>query len=165
MYRADIDGLRAVAVLLVVFHHLDWPSFPSGYLGVDCFFVISGYLITGILLRDLDDLLHEENAPPPKRQRVLAVLRSFWLRRMRRILPALITVLFVTVLLNTYTLFWNDRVEFAHELLSAQFFVANVYFANEGAVILEGGVGGESGGTFAATLSGLLDSVAHNFGM
>jgi peptidoglycan/LPS O-acetylase OafA/YrhL len=53
LYRPDIDGLRAVAVLAVVLHHLSASFMPGGYVGVDVFFVISGYLITSIISRDL----------------------------------------------------------------------------------------------------------------
>ena len=52
-YRPDIDGLRAIAVSLVIFNHLGWSLFSGGYIGVDIFFVISGYLITIILTRDI----------------------------------------------------------------------------------------------------------------
>ena len=76
-YRPDIDGLRAVAVLSVVFCHAGL-SFPGGYVGVDVFFVISGYLITGLILKDLD--------------RGTFSLADFWVRRFRRILPALVAV-------------------------------------------------------------------------
>ena len=76
-YRPDIDGLRAVAVLSVVFCHAGL-SFPGGYVGVDVFFVISGYLITGLILKDLD--------------RGTFSLADFWVRRIRRILPALLAV-------------------------------------------------------------------------
>ena len=54
-YRPDIDGLRAVAVLAVVLHHLSAPLMPGGYIGVDVFFVISGYLITRIISREMEE--------------------------------------------------------------------------------------------------------------
>src|SRR5687768_18590862 len=59
-YRPDIDGLRAVAVLSVIFFHADFPWATGGFTGVDVFFVISGFLITGILLRELRDGRSEE---------------------------------------------------------------------------------------------------------
>lgn len=83
-YRPEIDGLRAVAVLPVILFHLGWEWLPGGYLGVDVFFVISGYLITSIV--------HTE---------MLAgrfSLYGFYARRIRRILPALIAVTVVTLL-------------------------------------------------------------------
>lgn len=78
-YRREIDGLRAVAVLPVIFFHAGFPGFSGGYVGVDVFFVISGYLITSILLEDL-------------RGGVFNLLR-FYERRIRRILPALYLVM------------------------------------------------------------------------
>ena len=78
-YRPDIDGLRAIAVLFVVGFHTFPALFPGGFVGVDVFFVISGYLITGILLRDLRD-------------RRFSFL-NFYGRRIRRIFPALLLVL------------------------------------------------------------------------
>jgi peptidoglycan/LPS O-acetylase OafA/YrhL len=78
-YRADIDGLRAGAVLLVIGYHFFPSRFPGGYVGVDIFFVISGFLITGILLQDLE---HKDFS-----------IARFYGRRIRRIFPALITVL------------------------------------------------------------------------
>src|SRR3954468_15602766 len=82
-YRPDIDGLRAVAVLLVVYFHALPEVMPGGFIGVDIFFVISGFLITGIVTRDLGSARFS--------------LLRFYDRRVRRIFPALLVVL-VTVL-------------------------------------------------------------------
>jgi peptidoglycan/LPS O-acetylase OafA/YrhL len=78
-YRPDIDGLRAIAVLFVIGFYKFPALFPGGFVGVDVFFLISGYLITGILLRDLRD-------------RRFSFL-NFYGRRIRRIFPALLLVL------------------------------------------------------------------------
>ncbi|WP_448073327.1 acyltransferase family protein [Georgenia yuyongxinii] len=79
-----LDGLRAIAVAAVLVYHLRPASLPGGYLGVDMFFVVSGFLITTLLLRDL-----------ATRHRI--DLPQFWLRRARRLLPALVTVVVTTV--------------------------------------------------------------------
>ncbi|MFV9972679.1 MAG: acyltransferase family protein [Francisella endosymbiont of Hyalomma asiaticum] len=81
-YRKDIDGLRAFAVLSVIFFHLNVSWIKSGFLGVDIFFIISGYLITSIIIRDLQNNSFS--------------LKNFYLRMIRRILPALIVVLSVS---------------------------------------------------------------------
>lgn len=73
-YRADIDGLRAIAVLLVVFNHLGWSWFSGGYIGVDIFFVISGYLITSILSQQM----HEQRFS----------VAEFYKKRVVRLAPA-----------------------------------------------------------------------------
>src|ERR1700761_3216859 len=78
-YRADIDGLRAVAVLLVVFDHLQFRPFFGGYIGVDVFFVISGYLIGSSLITEFNEECFS--------------LRKFYERRVRRIAPALLAML------------------------------------------------------------------------
>jgi peptidoglycan/LPS O-acetylase OafA/YrhL len=83
-YRPDIDGLRALAIILVVGYH--YFGLPGGYVGVDVFFVISGYLITGILLRDLD--------------RAALSLLDFYAHRVRRILPALLVVIVTSLLVG-----------------------------------------------------------------
>jgi peptidoglycan/LPS O-acetylase OafA/YrhL len=75
IYRPEIDGLRALAVLPVVFFHARFGSFGGGFVGVDVFFVVSGYLITGIILAE-------------KRQRTFSLAR-FYERRARRFLPAM----------------------------------------------------------------------------
>ena len=76
-YRPDVDGLRAVSVLAVVMFHAGW-GVPGGYVGVDVFFVISGFLITSLLVADLD--------------RGSFSLARFWERRIRRIWPAAVVV-------------------------------------------------------------------------
>ena len=79
-FRGDIEGLRGVAVLLVVLDHLEAPGFRGGFLGVDVFFVISGYLITSLLAAEYAG------------RRTIS-LRGFYVRRARRILPAALTVI------------------------------------------------------------------------
>src|SRR5690554_2940285 len=83
-YRADIDGLRAIAVLSVVLFHIDDRWVPGGYTGVDIFLVISGFLITRIIAKDIE------------RRRFS--ITGFYARRIRRILPVFYTVTAVTVL-------------------------------------------------------------------
>ena len=82
-YRADIDGLRAIAVLSIVLFHVGIDGLGGGYVGVDIFFVISGFLITSIIVRELKDSRF--------------TLARFYERRVRRILPALIVVLIATI--------------------------------------------------------------------
>src|SRR4051794_15119140 len=81
-YRSDVDGLRAVAVLAVVFCHAGLTT-PGGYVGVDVFFVISGYLITSLILKDVGQGAFS--------------LVDFWERRVRRIMPALLAVTVATM--------------------------------------------------------------------
>jgi peptidoglycan/LPS O-acetylase OafA/YrhL len=90
-YRTDIEGLRAIAVGAVVGHHLGVPGFGGGFTGVDVFFVISGYLITGLLLRDLEA------------GRGIS-LREFYARRVRRLLPAATVVIAVTAVSSIFLL-------------------------------------------------------------
>ena len=108
----EIQGLRAVAVLLVLLFHL-WPGhLPGGYIGVDVFFVISGYLITSLLLREVD-------------RTGTVRLREFWARRARRLLPAAFLVLAVSavgVLLLEPRLVWP---QFFREILAAGLYVEN----------------------------------------
>jgi peptidoglycan/LPS O-acetylase OafA/YrhL len=118
-YRPDIDGLRAIAVLLVVNFHAFPKALPGGFVGVDIFFVISGFLITGILTRELD-------------QRRFS-LRAFYERRIRRIFPALIVVLFATLVLG-----WLWMLPAAYAQLSADVFASAAFFANI-ALLLQSG--------------------------
>jgi peptidoglycan/LPS O-acetylase OafA/YrhL len=110
--RQEIQGLRAVAVLLVLLFHL-WPNrLPGGYIGVDVFFVISGFLITSLLLREVD-------------RTGTVSLVGFWARRLRRLLPAAYVVLVASaigVLLWVPRLLWE---QFFGEILAAALYVEN----------------------------------------
>lgn len=114
-FRADVHGLRAVAVALVVLYHAGVPWLPGGYVGVDVFFVISGTLITGLLLRELD-----------LTGRVS--LRQFWARRIRRLLPASALVLLVTVLAARVMLPPLQMTDVARDGTATAAYLANVWF-------------------------------------
>lgn len=113
-YRPEIDGLRAIAVLAVMVYHAAPGLLPGGFLGVDVFFVISGYLITGILL----------NANQP----FGAALRTFWLRRIRRIFPALLVCVAGTLLLGIAVLPPAPLETLGRSALTAIFSVSNFFF-------------------------------------
>ncbi len=114
-YRPDIDGLRALAVGAVVLFHAFPLTLPGGFLGVDVFFVISGFLITGMIL---------EGA----RQRRFSLL-DFYLRRARRILPALLTMLAGVSLLAAFVLMPDELERFADNVTASALFVPNLVFA------------------------------------
>ncbi len=113
-YRADVDGLRAVAVTAVIFFHLGIPTFQNGFVGVDVFYVISGYLITSLIAKDL------------AAGRFSIVM--FYERRLRRIFPALFTVLFVCILIGSIVLYPEELTKFGKSLVTTTFFVSNFYF-------------------------------------
>jgi peptidoglycan/LPS O-acetylase OafA/YrhL len=108
-YRPDIDGLRALAILLVVAYH--YFGLPGGYVGVDVFFVISGYLITGLLLADLE--------------KSRLSLLGFYARRVRRILPALLVVLVTSLLVGWLWLLPHDFRVLAQEAGAGALYVFN----------------------------------------
>lgn len=112
-YRPDIDGIRAIAVVLVILFHAGIAPVSGGYIGVDVFFVISGYLITKLLLA-------------PAERRLLANLAEFYTRRIRRIVPALVAVLLVATSVAIWLLMPSDLVRFGRFLLSVPFFVSNL---------------------------------------
>jgi len=114
-YRPDIDGLRAIAVAIVVLHHVALAR--GGFIGVDVFFVISGYLITRIILREIESGSFS--------------LLDFYTRRARRIFPALAAVLLASALAAAVLLFPNELTLFGKSLVHATFFVANIFFYRE----------------------------------
>lgn len=111
-YRADIDGLRAIAVLSVVIYHAFPNLLPGGFIGVDVFFVISGYLITGILLKELE-------------AGSFSIIK-FYIRRIRRIFPALLLVLATSVLVGWYILFDDEYRQLGKHVFAGAGFVSNI---------------------------------------
>lgn len=112
-YRSEIDGLRAIAVLAVVFFHTPL-GFPGGFVGVDVFFVISGYLITSLILRDL----REDRFS----------LANFWERRIRRIFPALNVMVLATLAAGAFLLIPSDFTRLGQSSIAQALLTANIYF-------------------------------------
>ncbi len=112
-YRADIDGLRAIAVLAVIAFHFAIGC-PGGYVGVDVFFVISGYLITGLLIKDFEDRTFS--------------LKQFWLRRCRRILPAVFAMMIGTMALSYWLFLPYNLMQMAKSAVAQSLFVSNLNF-------------------------------------
>jgi len=113
-YRADIDGLRAIAVLAVILYHAGYSRFSGGFVGVDIFFVISGYLITRVIEQD-----------------IAAGSFSFWKfyeRRMRRIFPALFAMALACTFVAALFFPTLRLLEFGRSLLAMTGFVSNIYF-------------------------------------
>lgn len=116
-YRPDIDGLRAIAVSLVIFNHLGWSLFSGGYIGVDIFFVISGYLITIILTRDI--------------QAQQFSIARFYKKRVVRLAPAYFTVLAVVSLIAWQVMLPGELTEYFKSVMYATVLIANLYMRNE----------------------------------
>lgn len=114
-YRGDIDGLRALAVLAVVLCHAGVAGFAGGFVGVDVFFVISGFLITTIITREMAE------------QRFS--LWSFYARRARRILPALVAVMVVCLAVGWFLLMPNELMRLGRATLATALFASNIHFA------------------------------------
>ena len=117
-YRSDIDGLRAIAVLSVIIFHAKLGLFPGGFVGVDVFFVISGYLIASIILRE-----EEKGA---------FSLARFYERRIRRIFPALLVVILFCAAVGALLLTPNDYLLFGRSAFAAMSFWSNFYFSRQG---------------------------------
>ncbi|MEJ5083873.1 acyltransferase family protein [Ochrobactrum sp. MYb379] len=113
-YRLDIEGLRAVAVLLVVIFHINESLIPGGFIGVDLFFVISGYVITQRIYKDgLNSL---------------ADFGEFYRRRIRRITPIMLFVTAITLIVGIFVLLPEDLMDLSWSAIFASFSAANVYF-------------------------------------
>jgi len=112
-YRPDIDGLRALAVIAVIFFHSGIPGFKGGYVGVDVFFVISGYLITQLL-----EVSRQESAR--------RTLSAFYQRRMRRILPALLATCLVTAIVAVALFTPDELVNVGKYLAATPVLLSNV---------------------------------------
>ncbi|WP_459570299.1 acyltransferase family protein [Cupriavidus sp. 8B] len=116
-YRPDIDGVRAIAVLSVILFHLDYHLVSGGFIGVDIFFVISGYLITRIIATEISERRF--------------TFRSFYVRRIRRILPAFLLVIAATVIVGRILLLPDDFGELLASIKYAVAFGANLYFSKD----------------------------------
>jgi peptidoglycan/LPS O-acetylase OafA/YrhL len=116
-YRPEIDGLRALAVLPVLLFHAGVPTFAGGYVGVDVFFVISGYLITGII------------APEMAEDRFSLI--TFYERRIRRIMPCLIAVIGFCLVAATILLLPGDFMSLSKSIIATDLFSSNILFWRE----------------------------------
>ncbi|NQX87392.1 MAG: acyltransferase [Halioglobus sp.] len=112
--RAELDGIRAIAVLLILLFHSGIDGLPGGYIGVDVFFVLSGYLITQLIVRDL----HRGNFS----------FVAFYARRFTRLLPAALTTVFVTVLIAKIFLPETMAASVRNSGIAAIFYAANIFF-------------------------------------
>lgn len=117
-YRPEIDGLRAIAVLSVVLYHFGVPGIPGGFVGVDIFFVISGFLIGGILWSDL-------------RETGRIRLARFYLRRLRRLAPAYFAMAAATLVMGWLILLPFEFREFGKSLIAATVYLSNIHFYRE----------------------------------
>ena len=116
-YRAEIDGLRALAVVPVILFHAGFELFSGGFVGVDVFFVISGYLITTILIEDIEN----------KRFSIV----NFYERRARRILPALFFVMLVCIPFAWMWMLPSQMKDFSQSLVAVSLFASNILFWHE----------------------------------
>ncbi|MDM9620895.1 acyltransferase family protein [Rhizobium sp. S96] len=115
IFRADIEGLRAIAVLFVVIFHINAALIPGGFVGVDLFFVISGYIIT--------QRIYADNLSS------IADFLEFYRRRLRRIAPAMFFVTAATLAVGAIILLPSDLVRLSHSAIATVFSAANIYFS------------------------------------
>ena len=120
-YKPHIDGLRALAVLPVIFFHAGFDLFKGGFIGVDIFFVISGYLITNIIIKDLYE--NKFN------------LSNFYIRRSRRILPVLFFVTLSSIIASIFLMSAEEIKFFSRQAISVVLFY-QIFFSGKILVIL-----------------------------
>ena len=113
-YRSEIDGLRALAVMPVIFFHAGFNFFSGGFIGVDVFFVISGYLITTIIIKELNNNTFS--------------IKGFYERRARRILPALIFVILISSIVSFIFLTRSELASYFKSVIATLLFFSNFYF-------------------------------------
>jgi peptidoglycan/LPS O-acetylase OafA/YrhL len=118
-FRADIEGLRALAIILVVVSHVGLPFFGSGFIGVDVFFVLSGYLITSLLIREIDSTGRLD-------------LARFYARRSRRLLPAAFLLILVVCIIEAIIVSPIVQFRILKAALATIFYSSNLYFAHVG---------------------------------
>jgi len=116
-YRADIDGLRAIAVLSVLLYHVEAPLVSGGYVGVDVFFVISGFLITSIIVKDIDAGAYS--------------IARFYERRIRRIFPALFPVILFSLVVGALMYDWRAFKDLGQSITATTLFSSNILFWTE----------------------------------
>ncbi|ENF2570971.1 acyltransferase [Escherichia coli] len=116
-YRPEIDGLRAIAVLLVVIYHAFPSLIPGGFIGVDIFFVISGFLITSILKSEISNSKYS--------------IKEFYRRRIDRLFPALLLVMFSVYIFGWFTLFSDEFMQLGKQLAGGAGFIANIVLYSE----------------------------------
>ncbi len=126
-FRPDIEGLRSLAVLLVLVYHGQFGVLDGGFVGVDVFFVLSGFLITSLLLRELGAT-------------GTVSLSNFWARRARRLLPASGLVIVVTLIASRFMLDGLSQGDLARDAIACVLFVANIRFWNVGTDYLSEGL-------------------------
>ena len=119
-YRPDIDGLRALSVIAVIFYHAgfnfeNYYLFEGGYLGVDVFFVISGYLITSLIVKELMTTSKFS-------------FINFYQRRARRILPMLLFIIILFIPIAWVFLLPNSLIDFSNSIFFSTFFTSNIFF-------------------------------------
>lgn len=115
-YRADVDGLRAIAILFVLVYHGGLTLFPSGFIGVDIFFVISGFLITTIIYQALENERFS--------------LMDFYNRRLWRLQPVFISLLIVTLILTLCLYLPEDLIQYSRTARKTSLFISNIFFKN-----------------------------------
>jgi peptidoglycan/LPS O-acetylase OafA/YrhL len=118
-FRADIEGLRALAIILVVVSHIGLPFFSSGFIGVDVFFVLSGYLITSLLIKEIDSTGRLD-------------LARFYARRARRLLPAAILLVVVVCIIEAIIVSPIVQFRILKAAVATIFYSSNFYFARVG---------------------------------